>query len=141
MFWSIVRILVALAVVSFMLAASVGHSEADGPVNPSVIEADLPTSNADGSPLTDLDVIVFCVASSPTASPVSCVDVDSPTPSPTGTVTVSSPIAAWGLIADAQYYGYAYAADFASNRSAETTRVPFEWNRQSPAAPSMPRYR
>ena len=141
MFWFFVRVWLALVILSLMFLSSVGHSEAAGPVNPSEIEADLPTTNADGSPLTDLKSVSFCAASSPTAPPVACVDVDSPTPSPTGTVAVSSPTAAWGLTVDAQYYAYAYAADLASNRSAESDRVPFEWNRQAPAVPSTPRFR
>lgn len=112
-----------------------------GPVNPSVVEATAPTTNADGTPLTDLKALGFCVSSSPTAPPLTCVDADSPTPSPTGQVIVGTPIAAFGLTQDGDYFVDVDAVDLVGNRSAKTARVPFELNVQAPAVPSTPTFR
>src|SRR6185436_16481604 len=86
-----------------LLLAAAAPAFAAGPLNPTTIEADAPTTNADGSPLTDFKALGFCVASSTTAPPLSCVEVNSATPSPTGVVTMSSPVAAWNLTTDGQY--------------------------------------
>ena len=114
---------------------------AEGPVNPTTVEVDAPTTNEDGSPLTDLKAIGFCAYTSPTGPFVACVEVDAPTPSPTGTVVVSTTIAAFGLTSDGQYYADADAVDLVSRRSAKSARSPFFENRKAPAAPSTPRFK
>ena len=112
-----------------------------GPVNPTVIEADLPQTNADGTNLTDLASARFCVGLS--GSPVlsNCVTVPVTTPDPPALAKVESPMAAFNLAVDGQYEADGDAVDTAGNRGAKSARVPFEQNRQAPAALSTPRFR
>ena len=111
-----------------------------GPVNPTTVEADLPQTNADGTNLTDLASARFCAGLS--GSPVlsNCVTVPVTTLDPPTGAKVSSPIAAFNLTVDGQYEVDADAVDTAGNRGAKSARAPFEWNRQSPAALSTPRF-
>lgn len=126
---------------SFMLLMLPAITFAAGPVNPTAVEVDAPTTSADGTPINDLDAVDFCVYSDLTGPLLACVEVDSPTPSPRGVVTLSTPIAAFNLSVDGQYTVDSSAVDTAGNRSARTARAPFDRNQQAPSAPSTPRYR
>ena len=121
----------ALAILVFAIPAF-----AAGPINPTTATVTLPQTNTDGSNLTDLALIRFCVGTSPTAPLTACVTVASPAGDPAPDTTLSTPLSAFTLTTDGQYYLDAEAEDTAGNRSARATRVPFERNLIAPSPPS-----
>ena len=124
--------LLALALVTLLPAVAL----AAGPINPTTATVTDPQTNTDGSNLTDLALIRFCAGTSATLPLTTCVTVAVPAADPAAGATSSTPLSAFALTADGQYYVDAEAQDTAGNRSARTTRVPFERNLVPPSVPS-----
>lgn len=129
----------ALIILASLLVPAVAW--AAGPVNPSVVVVTLPQTNADGTTLTDLADVRFCVGPAGAPALANCQTVPVTTPDPPASALASVPLATFALAADGQYEADVDAGDTAGNRSAKTARAPFEWNRQAPGAPGLPTFR
>ena len=129
----LITLSIVLAVIGVALASP---ALAAGPINPTTATVTQPQTNTDGSNLTDLALIRFCAGTSPTAPLTTCVTVAAPAGDPAAGATSSTPLSAFSLAADGQYYVDAEAEDTAGNRSARATRVPFERNLVPPSVPS-----
>ena len=111
---------------------------AAGPVNPTVASWTAPTTNTDGSALTDLAAYNVYMASGATV-PVfpgagwtkTTVAAASPAPAPNTTVTTSL-----GAQPNGQRYIVVTAVDLAGNESAGTAAVAFLVDRLAPTVPS-----
>lgn len=120
----------------------VGIAEAQAPkVNPTTIEWTAPTTNADGTPLTDLASYRIRVRANAVGPVVKTIDQASTTSTPVPGTTVSrggasSPLFQELNLADGSYIVTVSAIDTIGNESAESPSVPFVSNRQSPAAPT-----
>lgn len=109
---------------------------AAGPVNPTTATATLPQTNTDGSNLVDLAAINFCVGTSATGQLSQCVNVAVPSPDPAPSATVTTPVAAFSLTAEGQFFLDAEAVDQMGTTSQRSTRVPFE-RRVAPSPPTV----
>lgn len=127
-------LLVYAAVLGLVLWASATH--AVGPVvgaGTCSLTWDAPTTNANGTPLTDLARYEVQVGTAPGtfAQPPVAVGASGPAPAP-GTV-VAWPCAG---VTDGQRYARVRACDLAGNCSAWTTEIPFVFDAVPPAAPT-----
>lgn len=99
------------------------------------LEWDAPTTNTDGSALTDLAtyrVYVNTAPGAPRGTPTATVTAASATPAP-GTL-VPWPCS---LLTDGQKYAYVTALDLAGNESANSNEVPFVFDAKAPVAPAL----
>lgn len=138
------------AFVVVVLLGSVAVASAQGPINPSTLTWTAPTTNADGTPLTDMgEYRVRCAsgATAPTYNPTVYtvrVSVASSVAAPAANTTVTVGTAGQGSLAttlglttDGQYHCYVTAVDLAGNESGvQAAAIPFVRNRLAPAVPS-----
>lgn len=113
-------------------------SWAAGLVNPTSAVWTAPTTNTDGSPLTDLGGYNAYIATGATAPPFpgagwvkTTIPAASPTPAPGSVVTFPLPV-----LVDGQKFLRVTAFDVAGNESVATATVPFLLDKLSPGAPS-----
>ena len=99
---------------------------AAGPVNPTTATATLPQTNTDGSNLTDLAAINFCIGTSATGQLSNCKAVAISTPDPAPSATAVIPLASFSFDAEGQWYVDAEAVDLFGTTSTRATRAPFE---------------
>lgn len=111
------------------------------PVNPKEADWTAPTTNLDGTPLSDLAGYTLRVRATPTGPVLKSILHPSPTTTPVPNTTVihgstASPLVTELNLPDGSYLLTVTAVDTSFNESPESGQVPFVSNRVSPAVPT-----